>query len=921
MSGDPDESERAVSRMSDEETPDAESGGDRAALVVAFSSGWDGGSEGTNAARLAERVRPPAWVFESVSSGSQRRRRGGASGSAGSNALADAYTWLAESGAKEGLPIFIVGGGLGATLARLLVGVIVHVGIAPPDALPAVAALARFRNRPRTPGIHELQGGSRSPETDEDSLVLRESHAAGIRMLGVFDTVGALGVPDGFASRDLRLHDSRLSGAVEYAFQALAVDEHRSGFHAAKWTNEPETTVLEQRWFAGSHGQVVGRPSDGLSLLPLAWMVERARAAGLPLVDGEPVPLDAYRQPIVDSYRSAVRGYARLVQDRFLRPIGDAPGETLDPSVTRRSSDLPAYRPQNPGLDALVTAPEMNPPGAPPSAPVDRVELVGDRATTVDLLGRKHIAEDLARRLRRHHVKGDGGGSFLVHVDGPWGAGKSTLLNFLRMELCEGPRPWLVVDFNAWRERRSRPPWWALLASLRAGIREELGPWGRMRLRMAEARERLRTLGLPFGMATVLVGAAILLLTFAILGGLLPSDMEAAARTATVVLGLVALLWGVARVAGRFVFWDSARSARSFEEDEAQPMRSLARHFTFLVETVAEDRLGGRRGARRDAPDTSSAARATVFLIDDLDRCDVESVVDLLEAIQNLVRDSSERFNGPYFVVAADGRWIRRGYEACFERFNSAVGEPGRPLGYLFLDKLFQMTVQVPSLTTQLQEGYMRHLLGVQPGPEGDVVEIGSAALPMEITTRIRRATGEDELSRLIDEAGEISEAARMAAAAHVIDREGDADQSLLTTHNLLPYAVHLPANPRSMKRFINAYEIERAVGRVEDRSPTLHQRAVWTILRLRWPEFADQLARRPDLIAPGPPEGTGDGPALLREPELARLLAHPPQFGPVDVRVCRGLDDVPSTDVPGRIGPSDPVDYRRLEGPGVDPT
>jgi hypothetical protein len=130
-------------------------------------------------------------------------------------------------------------------------------------------------------------------------------------------------------------------------------------------------------------------------------------------------------------------------------------------------------------------------------------------------------------------------------------------------------------------------------------------------------------------------------------------------------------------VAARLLLSDSAKGARVYEQSESDPMEHVVEHFAWLV--------------RR-------ADRPILFFVDDLDRCSGDYVVDLLEAVQTLVRDAPGG-HGTYFVVAADGSWVRASYQRRYEDFKGSVGEPGRPLGYLFLDKLFQLTVRVPAVS------------------------------------------------------------------------------------------------------------------------------------------------------------------------------------------------------------------------------
>ncbi len=89
--------------------------------------------------------------------------------------------------------------------------------------------------------------------------------------------------------------------------------------------------------------------------------------------------------------------------------------------------------------------------------------------------------------------------------------------------------------------------------------------------------------------------------------------------------------------------------------------------------------------------------------------------------------------------------------------------------------------------------------------------------------------------------------------------------------NRLAPFAGLMEPNPRAMKRLVNAYRIElrrlltegRRVGAA---AVTPEQIALWTIVSLRWPLLADQLALRPELLA-------GASDEALR-PSMRELLA-----------------------------------------------
>lgn len=113
-----------------------------------------------------------------------------------------------------------------------------------------------------------------------------------IHSIGVWDTVGALGIPLSLrnpirwvVNRSLQCRDVRLSRIVRHAYQALAIDEKREAFAPAIWqrhTEAPAEQVVEQRWFYGCHSDVGGgNGNTSASDITLRWMLEKAQNASL----------------------------------------------------------------------------------------------------------------------------------------------------------------------------------------------------------------------------------------------------------------------------------------------------------------------------------------------------------------------------------------------------------------------------------------------------------------------------------------------------------------------------------------------------------------------------------------------------------------------------------------------------------------
>ncbi len=127
----------------------------------------------------------------------------------------------------------------------------------------------------------------RYPDDDRPATDLR------VRYLGIWDTVGALGIPaqiapDEIFRRKYQFHDCELSSFVEAARHAVAADERRRTFDAALWTNldilngDTGPHPYRQEIFPGTHGSVGGGGLvTGLSDAALLWVMEGAMAQGL----------------------------------------------------------------------------------------------------------------------------------------------------------------------------------------------------------------------------------------------------------------------------------------------------------------------------------------------------------------------------------------------------------------------------------------------------------------------------------------------------------------------------------------------------------------------------------------------------------------------------------------------------------------
>jgi hypothetical protein len=115
-----------------------------------------------------------------------------------------------------------------------------------------------------------------------------------IACLGVFDTVGALGIPTSAFTRYNRqkhdFHDVSLSPIVKLNLHAVAIDEKRPQFEASVWRQnrfKVSNSVTEQTWFSGVHSDIGGGYYNsyerslsnvrGLDDITLDWIIKRIK--------------------------------------------------------------------------------------------------------------------------------------------------------------------------------------------------------------------------------------------------------------------------------------------------------------------------------------------------------------------------------------------------------------------------------------------------------------------------------------------------------------------------------------------------------------------------------------------------------------------------------------------------------------------
>jgi uncharacterized protein (DUF2235 family) len=398
-------------------------------IVACFDGTWNTDKSNTNVARLFRQIAndtngcPEQRRFydEGVGTRLGERIRGGMFGAGLDVNIRQGYGWLGSQfalgqgtgldgeGFVVGPDVFLFGFSRGAFTARSLGGMINYLGLpklaraddaarspSPQDDTVVTQAWKLYSERPTPQERKEAVAASadaalvkRVQEHKAAVDAHRKDHSfypVRIHFLGVWDTVGALGIPRLFdnwtflrPSSKYRFHDTALGKCVRHAFHAVAIDEHRQPYCVTLWTARDEqlTKEVEQRWFPGAHADVGGGYEDDLLPdPPLEWIARKAADKGLHFVndrgirnDDGTVPrsvaripaafeLDGreYLSPVHDSYAEFMGGAYRVLRSlplaggrKYRRMLVQDDGieQTVDPTAHKKLAAEADYRPPN----------------------------------------------------------------------------------------------------------------------------------------------------------------------------------------------------------------------------------------------------------------------------------------------------------------------------------------------------------------------------------------------------------------------------------------------------------------------------------------------------------------------------------------------------------------------------------------------
>ncbi|TFK20147.1 hypothetical protein FA15DRAFT_689251 [Coprinopsis marcescibilis] len=351
-------------------------------LILCCDGTWQDGigehrSVYTNVLRLArtihhadERYQPPIpqIVFYQSGIGTEKNFYSeyieGTTGGSLADKVEEAYAFIAHN-YNPGDEIFLFGFSRGAYTARMVAMFIGEIGVLDRKEMDHFAKIF----------IAFQKLGKANKQ--EDIAVLREElhpwcnpKAAGrlradvdgdtfnVKCVGVFDTVGSLGLPESLTIRFTKVRtifgfpDRKLGEHVERAYQALALHEMRADFNCNVFEQTEKGKLkgqtLKQCWFTGAHTDIGGGYKEhDLADVALFWMaanIEDIIALDLDYLGRLPQPVAPWGQqkPHENSSKTGIFFLAQGIQRELPTEVGGPLCQMIHPSVLEQAKLFPA---------------------------------------------------------------------------------------------------------------------------------------------------------------------------------------------------------------------------------------------------------------------------------------------------------------------------------------------------------------------------------------------------------------------------------------------------------------------------------------------------------------------------------------------------------------------------------------------------
>ncbi|NOQ28368.1 MAG: hypothetical protein GQ564_23645 [Bacteroidales bacterium] len=480
----------------------------------------------------------------------------------------------------------------------------------------------------------------------------------------------------------------------------------------------------------------------------------------------------------------------------------------------------------------------------------DKIPFHLDKVVKEDKLGREPVAKAFVRMLKKDIFTKKLDHSFMVHLQGEWGAGKSSFLQLIKKNLNSNDEKWVVVDYNAWQNQHISPPWWTLIDQIYRQSKSELNWWFRSGLWIKENLRRViwyrgwqKILALALTIAFIIslkeFGSDIYkFLTGQSFKSVNIEDkdkIKALSDFAKLLLTLgtgVGVIYSFSRFLSSSFLMKTPEDAVSFMSKASDPMSRIKKHFNNLVNNINKRQKDNRINNVLKKVGFKVRERQLAIFIDDIDRCNKEFIVKLLEGIQTLFKEKRV-----LYIVAGDKKWITTSFGNTYNEFANN-DQDNNHLGDLFLEKAFQLSFRMPNVAEEAKKEYWNYILGIEDTVEDtiddDIEDLRNAAVELAATT-------EDIADPVYMKEIEKSFNLSRDAVSNIVIEEKNSDNEELQ-HLLKDFHTIIDPNPRSIKRLANNYTMIRSTLIAERKSLSADKIFRWLVIEDLHPKIKIEI-------------------------------------------------------------------------------
>lgn len=384
-----------------------------------------------------------------------------------------------------------------------------------------------------------------------------------------------------------------------------------------------------------------------------------------------------------------------------------------------------------------------------------------DNASKIDMLFYKPYADIVSET-----AIGTDEEPLTVGIFGLWGAGKSTLLNLIGKNY-EGNKDAIYVSINAWMFENYEDAKTAIMEALLRELKDNEKIPIKIRKSFVSLIKKIDFLKIGTKAAAT---AAPVIASF-VTGNPLP-----------LVLNLP----------------NEAKEIETAIKSVSDSVRGIKDDYLKDDETVDDSVVNNIRNFRNEFEKTleSEEINRVVVLIDDLDRCQPERIIETLEAIKLFLSVKKTSF-----IIAADENVIQYAIKKKYPNIDGFNIE----LDKEYIEKMIQVPIQIPELSPKDVQNYLL-LLVLQKYMEPNEFEILVSKIEQE---KLMVQSDVIEVERLEEIYGSLNDSISFEDRKEYKEVVG----AILQIRKIASHT--LKGNPRQIKRFLNTFILKRKLSKM----------------------------------------------------------------------------------------------------------